>query len=353
MPPTALLSRRTRRAGARLAIAVAIGIALLALLVVVAFMGALGALDQPCGEGSAAFAPSGEARNGIPESYLALYLAAGEEYGGGELGWEDLAGVGKVESDHGRSTLPGVQAGSNFAGAQGPMQFLAATWAQYGVDGDGDGDKDVYDPRDAIPGAANYLRALGGREDIAGALFGYNHSAAYVAEVERWANGYRGTPTRDLAAPAASAAAPCPGGAGAVVGTANAGEVLSNPNVRLTAIQRSDIEQGLIDPRVLGVLDYIAQDHTVTVTALASDHAPGTNHEAGRAVDIGAIDGVSCVDTAPSSPCGRVALDLAEIRGEMHSTELIYCFDPDGDPANPDAFARSDHCDHIHAGWDA
>jgi hypothetical protein len=33
----------------------------------------------------------------------------------------------------------------------------------------------------------------------------------------------------------------------------------------------------------------------------------------------------------------------------MHPTELIYCFDVDG--PGP-AFARSDHCDHVHAGYD-
>lgn len=42
------------------------------------------------------------------------------------------------------------------AQAQGIAQFIPGTWATHGVDGDGDGDRDVWDPRDAIPSAASY-----------------------------------------------------------------------------------------------------------------------------------------------------------------------------------------------------
>jgi membrane-bound lytic murein transglycosylase B len=69
--------------------------------------------------------------------------------------WQILAAVGKVESDHGRPQLPGVLVGANSAGAMGPMQFLTATWAAYGVDGDRDGLTSAYSPTDAIWGAAN------------------------------------------------------------------------------------------------------------------------------------------------------------------------------------------------------
>jgi hypothetical protein len=36
----------------------------------------------------------------------------------------------------------------------------------------------------------------------------------------------------------------------------------------------------------------------------------------------------------------------------LRSTELIYCWDPDG-PSDPRGFARADHCDHVHVGFDA
>ncbi|HEX8103204.1 MAG TPA: lytic transglycosylase domain-containing protein [Solirubrobacteraceae bacterium] len=127
----------------------------------------------------------------IPARYLVLYRDAAARHRLGADGWSYLAGVGKVECDHGRSQLPGCHSGSNYAGAQGPAQFLASTWAMYGVDGDGDGRRDVYDPVDAIPGMARYLRASGAPADWRRALFAYNHDTAYVARVLQIAAGYR------------------------------------------------------------------------------------------------------------------------------------------------------------------
>jgi hypothetical protein len=73
-----------------------------------------------------------------------------------------LAGIGKVESDHGRSPAPGVRAGLNWFGCcAGPMQFNLvngppSTWQGWSRPGD-----DVYDPADAIPAAARKLCADG------------------------------------------------------------------------------------------------------------------------------------------------------------------------------------------------
>ena len=72
------------------------------------------------------------------------------------------------------------------------MQFLASTWARYGVDGDGDGVADRWDVADAIFSAANYLRASGAPADYRKAIFAYNHASWYVASVESWAARYRG-----------------------------------------------------------------------------------------------------------------------------------------------------------------
>ena len=85
-------------------------------------------------------------------TYLALYMGAAQTCPG--LPWGVLAGIGKVESDHGQSTAPGVHSGANFAGAEGPMQFEPATFAQYAIDGDHDGQLSPYDPGDAIYTAA-------------------------------------------------------------------------------------------------------------------------------------------------------------------------------------------------------
>lgn len=129
----------------------------------------------------------------IPLSYLRLYQQDAALCPG--LSWTVLAGVGEVESDHGRAPVL-VSA----AGAQGPMQFEPATWRRYGVDGDRDGRADAFDPADAIPAAARYLCALHVTADPTDALVAYNCgnagpacrivSASYAAQVLTWARRY-------------------------------------------------------------------------------------------------------------------------------------------------------------------
>ena len=139
--------------------------------------------------------PSAVARADIPAGYVLHYRRAASRCVG--LSWTVLAGIGKVESDHGRSHLPGVRSGWNAAGAAGPMQFGIGTgragnaWARYGHDFDQDGHRSVYDPGDAIPAAADYLCAAGapGRLDLA--LYAYNHSWSYVVKVKDIAARYR------------------------------------------------------------------------------------------------------------------------------------------------------------------
>jgi hypothetical protein len=142
------------------------------------------------GAGAPGDAPSALALAEIPPAYLRLYEAAGDRYG---LDWAVLAGIGRVECDHGRDPAPScTQEGAvNAAGAGGPMQFLAATWARYGVSVEGAGPPDRWNPADAIYGAANYLRASGAPGDYVAAIYAYNHAQWYVAEVQAWAARYR------------------------------------------------------------------------------------------------------------------------------------------------------------------
>lgn len=94
------------------------------------------------------------------------------------LDWTSLAAVGFVESRHGSNPADST------AGAQGPMQFMPATWERYGVDATGDLVASVRNQRDAVFGAANLLCANGaGNGNLAGALFAYNHSQTYVSQV--------------------------------------------------------------------------------------------------------------------------------------------------------------------------
>ena len=138
--------------------------------------------------------PSRAALADIPVGYLRRYQAAASHCPG--LSWTVLAGIGKVESDHGRAPLPGVRSGWNFAGAAGPMQFgigvgrAGNAWATYGRDDDGDGRTSVYDPGDAIPAAARYLCAAGAPDRLDQAIYAYNHSWAYVARAKAVARRY-------------------------------------------------------------------------------------------------------------------------------------------------------------------
>ncbi|MGH3346316.1 MAG: transglycosylase SLT domain-containing protein [Nocardioides sp.] len=101
--------------------------------------------------------------------------------------WEYLAAINLVETGFGRIR------GTSVAGAQGPMQFIPATWARYGAGGD------VDDPRDAIPAAARLLRDHGFADDPAGSLYHYNNSTAYVRGVTLYAELMQRRPRAYLA----------------------------------------------------------------------------------------------------------------------------------------------------------
>ena len=100
---------------------------------------------------------------------LRYYRQAEAEF---DVDWEYLASINLVETGMGRIR------GTSTAGAQGPMQFIPSTWAAYG-------EGDINDPADAIMAAARYLAANGFARPggVAGALFRYNNSSAYVRGV--------------------------------------------------------------------------------------------------------------------------------------------------------------------------
>jgi membrane-bound lytic murein transglycosylase B len=107
-----------------------------------------------------------------PAALLAYYREGERRFG---VPWRVLAAVNFVESAFNKLRSRSA------AGAQGPMQFMPATWRAYGLGGD------VHDPHDAILGAANYLHANGAPGDLRRALHHYNPSAAYVDAVLRYA----------------------------------------------------------------------------------------------------------------------------------------------------------------------
>ena len=127
----------------------------------------------------------------IPPFLLPIFQAAGTAYG---VPWQVLAAINEVETDYGRDLSV------SSAGAEGWMQFLPSEWAQYGVDANGDGFKDPYNPADAIFAAARYLHAAGGDTNIKAAVFSYNHSQAYVESVMLRSQLLGGTPSELLGA---------------------------------------------------------------------------------------------------------------------------------------------------------
>jgi SLT domain-containing protein len=110
----------------------------------------------------------------IPPFLLSIYQAAGTEYG---IRWEVLAAINEIETDYGRNL------NVSSAGALGWMQFIPSSWRTYGVDANNDGQKDPYNPVDAIFAAARYLKAAGGEQNLRGAIFAYNHADWYVDSV--------------------------------------------------------------------------------------------------------------------------------------------------------------------------
>ncbi|MGD0067075.1 MAG: C40 family peptidase [Streptosporangiaceae bacterium] len=180
----------------------------------------------------------------IPANYLSWYQKVGQQYG---VPWTILAGIGTVESDNGQTTLPGVHSGSNAFGAAGPMQIgiggaAGNVWgglpvhpgseAVNGVatDEDGGPNADVYDPADAIAGAAKYLLQAGVQTDPSTAIFAYNHLQSYVESVLYYASAYAGGNFSVVSAqlPSSSTAAGCAVTAGAVAN-------ISSPNQTVSA----------------------------------------------------------------------------------------------------------------------
>jgi peptidoglycan LD-endopeptidase LytH len=170
---------------ARLAILSAVGgVAVASLAALGVFVALFAVVGAGTGQAEApACAVSPEAGDEIPPDYLRLYRQTGATSG---LDWAVLAAIGFVESGHGRNLGP------SSAGALGPMQFMPGTWRGYGLDGNGDGGKDVMDPEDAIPAAARLLRANGAPANWERALFAYNHADWYVRQVLAQAERYRG-----------------------------------------------------------------------------------------------------------------------------------------------------------------
>ena len=295
----------------------------LVLLLPMLFMGALLVVsgDQ--------LSPSKRALKEIPGELIGIYQAAAETCEG--LDWTILAAIHKVETGF------GVGRATSSAGAQGPMQFMPATFAAYGVDGNGDGRADINNVTDAIYSAANLLCANGAGDParLASAIWNYNHSDEYIAEVLSLAASYGIFSAQPGVAYAATS------------------NLLQNPHVALTPQARADLEAGVIDQRLVSLLAWVAQRHTIAITVFKTGHSKYTRsgnvslHYGGQAVDIFFVDGRPV--SVSNGRARQLVLELAGLTGVLRPDELGHPFGAIGFPGG---FSDVDHRDHIHIGFD-
>ena len=145
-------------------IAVAAAVVVLPLLLLVGFFVAASSSAVGSG-GEQVCRVVGGGGSEIPANYVPWLEKAAVKYELGPRGFSIVAAIHYVESNFGRSTLPGVARGTqNSAGAEGPGQFLVSSWEMYGQDADGDGVKDIYGIPDSIFGTANLSMPMGRRK---------------------------------------------------------------------------------------------------------------------------------------------------------------------------------------------
>ena len=330
--------------------------------------GAVGrAVAAALGGGRPVPPPAGEAARGpsvgasdtaladIPPAYLARYVTAAGTCPA--LTWQVLAAIGKVESDHGRSSAPGVRQGINRAGCcAGPMQFNLtngppSTWDSWGT-----GIRaQVYDPVYAVPAAARKLcgdglarpEAVGrdpcpqvlGSAALHTAIKRYNNACWYVHEVVTLAGRY----TR--AAPALAPAR-----------DPFVRALVASPRITATTSHgcdpAADLASGRLDLRVQSLLAVLAERHTLRLSCLRTGHSrfvKGTtrvsNHTVWRAVDIDVVDGRPV--SRQSRAARTLALWLDGLQGPLRPSEV-------GSPfafGHRPYFSDEGHQGHIHIGY--
>ena len=316
-------------------------------------------------------APSALAAEDIPAHLLAAYREAGLSCPG--LPWTVIAGIGKVESDHGRhggatvsadgtvtppiygiildGSTPGTIAvplpsgGSPWHNhptwdrALGPMQFLTATFQAVGVDGNGDGDATPHNAVDAIFSAAAYLCPEGEVTSLRDAIYRYNRSQLYVDEVLDWAARYAAVPLYAGADPLA---------------------LVAHPNVTMGDGPRADLLAGRIDPQLVAILLSLANDHTFYISSLITGHSVCVNgtgtypdctisrHASGRAADLWLFDGAVVTDTNAAARAQLLTWHALDRTTEPLRPWAIG--HPFGDLAGaaPGSFNDADHEDHFH-----
>ena len=143
---------------------------------VVGIAAALGGAESP----ECAAQQSTQLSREVPAKLGPIFRAAAAKYRLGPKGPAMLASINFNETTFGTNTE-----NTTGSGAMGWMMFMPATWTAYGVDANADGNRDPFDPEDAIHAAARYLRASGAPRNWHDAIFAYNHAEWYVERILR------------------------------------------------------------------------------------------------------------------------------------------------------------------------
>jgi hypothetical protein len=304
----------------------------------------------------------------VPPFLLPIYQAAGAQY---DIHWQILAAINEVETGFGSNLR------ESSAGAVGWMQFMPSTWARYGVDADGDGKADPWNPVDAIFAAARYLHASGAESSLPNAIWAYNHAGWYVDQVIDRARTFAGLPddlvavlTREGFADTKSLHArlgkdsyvgedvklKMPGQALLLADEDLRRRVLADDQIDMYTCGREDIQAGRIDARVLATLEYLRLSHfDPTVSALECGHSFLTTsgnvseHSSGDAVDIAAINGTSVLgNQGAGSITDDVVRTLLRLQGLMEPHQIITLMTY---PGAENTYSMPDHANHVHVGF--
>ena len=256
--------------------------------------------------------PAADWRDAVPDDYLDAFESAAARY---ELGRERRLGAGRGRPA--RVELRPRDGQGDSCAERGPLGLDATEWSTYAVDGDEDGHIRHADPADS---AATLARMIWSRGSLRAGIFTHNQAQWYVQAVLAEAEQIEGELQGDHGRLARSR---CPAPTGAPINWDNL--TLSNE------LELRDLTTGAIDPRIVGLIGAITQEHQLTLSALRSDHSEYTasgnvsNHFFGRAMDIAAVDGVSCTDTSVDAPCGepRPHARPAAGAGAPHRADLL------------------------------
>jgi hypothetical protein len=322
-------------------------------------------LGLPAAANAAATCSS--AVDAIPTSYLSLYKQWGATAG---VPWTLLAAIGSVESGHGSN--PGALVPHD-RGVLGPMQFQAGsnrlaraqdssgdqgfggTWGMWRTSS-GHPPYRMDDPDDEIAAAAAKLRYDAGPSlDWTRALYRYNALGAYVNLVLRREQRYRlGTCATGGDSNSAPSTSPAPATGDTAAPTGSVSELLDSSSVELAPAAASDLRNGIVDSRLVALLDWLAGHHSIAISEFRTGHGKfvaGTskisNNWFGRATTITWVDGRA---VSPGSDGARALWqDLRTAPAAIRPSEVGA---PWADPANRRFYSGPDALNLIHIGFD-